>query len=143
ATGGVQLDSINVVDRAHHLTLWNRFGPYRRETLRRLVEKQRVLFEYWAHAACLIATSDFPAWRRVMLENRTRRVRWPGFLRRPGGSIKDIEKAMRERGGRKRGGWWDWKPASHALDWLWITGQTAVDSRVHFQKRFDLIERAL
>lgn len=48
-TGGIQLDSINVVDRAHLLTLWSRFGPYRRSALERLIYDRRVLFEYWAH----------------------------------------------------------------------------------------------
>ena len=52
ATGGVQIDSINVLERAHHLTLWSRFGPYDRAKLERLLYRRRVLFEYWAHAAC-------------------------------------------------------------------------------------------
>src|SRR5262245_34077193 len=50
--GGVQLDSINVLERAHYLTVWSRFGPYDRARLDRLVYRRRLLFEYWAHAAC-------------------------------------------------------------------------------------------
>src|SRR4029079_1088002 len=53
---GLQLDSINVIDRAHYLTAWSRFGVYDRRSLDRLVYKRRVLFEYWAHAACLVPT---------------------------------------------------------------------------------------
>src|ERR1700704_3764198 len=49
--GGIQLDSINVLDRAHYLTVWARFGPYERARLDRLVYRRRLLFEYWGHAA--------------------------------------------------------------------------------------------
>ena len=154
ATGGIQLDTINVVDRAHHLTLWSRFGPYRRESLQRLIERNRVLFEYWSHAACLVATSDFPAWRRVMMDYRRRHKGWARFLKQQERLIAQVEDAIRTRGPlanadfedprkKRRAGWWSWKPAAHALDWLWMSGRTAVHSRVHFQKRFDLIERVL
>jgi uncharacterized protein YcaQ len=121
ATGGIQLDSINVVERAHHLTLWSRFGPYRRESLRKLIEKDRVLFEYWAHVACLVATSDFPAWRRVMLDYKRRHKGWTRFLKKHAPMIAEVEGAIRERGplgnadfrepGKKvKGGWWNWRP---------------------------------
>jgi len=56
----VQLDSINVLDRAHYLTVWSRFGPYDRARLDRLVYRRRLLFEYWAHAACLVPASMLP-----------------------------------------------------------------------------------
>ena len=58
--GGLQLDSINVLDRAHYLTVWSRFGPYDRARLDRLVYRRRLLFEYWAHAACLVPVSHLP-----------------------------------------------------------------------------------
>ena len=54
---GLQIDSINVLERAHYLTVWSRFGPYDRARLDRLVYRRRLLFEYWAHAACLVPTS--------------------------------------------------------------------------------------
>src|SRR5258705_11804130 len=47
--GGLQLDSINVLDRAHYLTVWSRFGPYDRAWLDRLVYRPRLPFEYSAH----------------------------------------------------------------------------------------------
>lgn len=152
--GGVQLDSINVVDRAHHLTLWSRFGAYDRAALARLVYRRRVLFEYWAHAACLISTADFPAWRRAMLDYRSQHKGWSGFLKRHPKLLAAIEAEIGARGplgnadfehpGKvSGGGWWGWKPATHALDFLWMSGRTTVASRLHFQKRFDLLERAL
>ena len=57
-TCGVQIDSVNVVDRAHQLTLWSRFGEYDRAKLERLIYKQRVLFEYLTHVACFVRTDS-------------------------------------------------------------------------------------
>jgi uncharacterized protein YcaQ len=86
--GGVQLDSINVLDRAHYLTVWSRFGPYDRERLDRLVYRRRLLFEYWAHAACLVPTAMLPWWRRAMLDYRIRHTGWSDWLRSNGGCCR-------------------------------------------------------
>ena len=152
--GGLQLDSINVVERAHHLTLWSRFGPYDRLGLERLVYRRRVLFEYWAHGACLVSTGHLAPWRRAMLDYSVRSRAWGSWLRRNRSVLRRVEEAIRDRGPlgnvdfpRRRAasqtGWWSWKPAMHALDYLWMSGRTLVQSRRHFQKRFDLAERVL
>jgi uncharacterized protein YcaQ len=83
-----------------------------------------------------------------------RHTGWRNFLRREKPLLERIEAEIRERGPlgngdfvqrRPRGGagWWNWKPATHALHYLWMSGRTAVHSRAHFQKRFDLAERVL
>jgi hypothetical protein len=149
--GGIQLDSINVVDRAHYLTVWSRFGVYDRAALDRLIYRRRVLYEYWAHAACLIAAEHLPMWRRAMLDYSARKIGWR-FLKKNAAVMAEVEGAIRERGPlanadfehKRRGGssgWWNWKPAMHALHHLWLTGRLLVHSRVHFQKRYDLAER--
>src|ERR1041384_7854333 len=79
--GGIQLDSINVIDRAHYLTVWARFGPFDRARLDRLVYRRRLFMEYWAHAACLVPVSMLPWWRRAMLDYRVRHTGWAGWLR--------------------------------------------------------------
>ena len=152
--GGVQLDSINVLERAHYLTLWSRFGPYDRARLDRLVYGRRLLFEYWAHAACLVPTTALPWWRRAMLDYRVRDTGWSDWLRRNTRTLRQVRDAIAQNGpmanadfaGRRpRGaaGWWNWKPVQHALHYLWMSGALAIDSRRHFHKRFDLLERAL
>ncbi len=153
-TGGLQLDSINVLERAHYLAVWSRFGPYDRPRLDRLVYRHRLLFEYWAHAACLVPASLLPWWRRAMLDYRIRHTGWSTWLRRNGRLLDAVKAAIREHGPLgsadfkqrrppERRGWWSWKPAQHALHYLWMTGALAVHSRPHFQKRFDLAERAM
>lgn len=153
-SGGIQLDSINVLERAHHLTLWARFGPYERAELEDWVYRRRLLFEYWAHAACLVPTSHFPAWRRAMLDYSLRSRAWGSWLKKNKKLTHTVEEQLRERGPlgnsdfreeKPKGGagWWNWKPTTHALDYLWMSGRALVHSRVHFQKRFALAERVL
>ena len=151
----MQLDSINVLDRAHYLTLWSRFGPYDRARLDRLVYRRRLLFEYWAHAACLVPASMLPWWRRAMLDYRVRHTGWSDWLRRNARTLQQVRDAIAQNGpmanadfeGRRaRGagaGWWNWKPVQHALHYLWMSGALAIHSRRHFHKRFDLLERAM
>jgi uncharacterized protein len=152
--GGIQLDSINVLDRAHYLTVWSRFGAYDRRTLDRLVYGRRLLFEYWAHAACLVATTTLPWWRRAMLDYRVRHTGWSGWLQKNTRVVARVKAAILANGpmgnadfdGRRpagAGGWWSWKPVQHALHYLWMTGVLTVHSRRHFHKRFDLLERVL
>lgn len=153
--GGVQLDSINVVARGHELTLWSRFGPYALSELDRLVYGERAAFEYWAHAACLVAASDLPAWARAMADYRRRHTGWSDWLKKSARVRRRVEDEIRRRGplssadferpaaqGRSSG-WWDWKPAQHALHDLWMSGRLAVHSRKAFSKRYDLAERVL
>jgi uncharacterized protein len=152
--GGLQLDSINVIDRAHYLTVWSRFGPYDRARLDHLTYRRRLLYEYWAHAACLVPTSMLPWWRRAMLDYQTRHTGWSSWLRRNGRVLTLVTESIAANGPmanadfehrRPRGasGWWNWKPVQHALHYLWMTGGIMVHSRRHFQKRFDLAHRVL
>jgi uncharacterized protein len=153
--GGLQMDSINVLERAHYLTVWSRFGPYDRARLDRLVYRRRLLFEYWAHAACLVPASTLPWWRRAMLDYRSRHTGWSGWLRRNPRLLAQVKGAVESNGpmanadfeARRptagKAGWWNWQPFQHALHHLWMTGALTVHSRRHFQKRFDLLERAM
>jgi len=152
--GGLQMDSINVLDRAHYLTVWSRFGPYDRARLDRLVYRRRLLFEYWAHAACLVPTVTLPWWRRAMLDYRVRHTGWSDWLRRNPKVLAQVKTAIASNGpmagadfeGRRAagaGGWWRWRPVQHGLHYLWMTGALTIHSRQHFHKRYDLLERAL
>lgn len=153
--GGLQIDSVNVVDRAHHLTLWSRFGEYDRAGFERLAYKRRVLLEYLSHVACFVASRDLPMWRGIMAEIPTLRRQDSSWIDDERELIDAVEAAIRERGPLgngdferppemgKGGGWWTWKPAMHALDYLWKSGRIAVHSRVHFQKLYAVMDRVL
>ena len=144
-----------MVERGHHLTLWSRFGPYDRAAVDRIAYRRRLLFEYWAHAACLVPASHYPAWRRAMLDYSVRNRAWGAWLKKNRRVLRAVEDAIADggplgsadfehrRAPGSAGGWWNWKPAAHALDYLWMSGRTLVHSRSHFRKRFDLAERVM
>jgi len=58
--GCLQLDPIKIVARSHLLVLWSRLGSYDPGLLDRLLWQERRLFEYWAHAASIVLTQDYP-----------------------------------------------------------------------------------
>jgi uncharacterized protein YcaQ len=154
-TGGVQIDSVNVLDRAHHVTLWSRFGEYDRKTLERLIYRKRVLFEYLSHVACFVSPEDLPIWRAFMADVPEHFRKRHGYPGREQPVVDAVEQAIAERGPLgnadferpahmgKGGGWWTWKPATHALDYLWKAGRIGVHSRRHFHKRFALMSKVL
>lgn len=153
---GLQVDSVNVLDRAHHLTLWSRFGEYDRARLERLTYRKRVLFEYLTHVACFVATRDLPLHKAIMDDTPARfDARHKGWRRKHRDVIDAVEQAVAERGPLgnadferpshmgKSAGWWSWKPATHALDYLWKAGRIGIHSRVNFHKRFAAMAQVL
>ena len=155
--GFVQVDTINVVARAHDLTLFSRLDGYRPEQLRRLVEEKQTLFEHWTHDASLIPTAWFPHWQPRFDRDRARlqaHAWWQHHFRgTDGAQVVAAVKARIEAEGplkssdfehsEKRGPWWGWKPQKAALDFLWRSGELMVPRREGFQKVYDLTERVL
>jgi len=150
--GFVQLDSINVVERAHHHILWSRLHNYRPATLDDL-QRRGDVFEHWTHDASILPSEVFPHWR-----SRFAHVAWGSWLRTKMGDGHEavataVLERVRQQGplmardfehpGRKSGPWWDWKPAKAALEYHWRTGTLAIPRRVNFQKVYDLTERVL
>ncbi|HEY0170991.1 MAG TPA: crosslink repair DNA glycosylase YcaQ family protein [Pyrinomonadaceae bacterium] len=153
--GFVQLDSINYVERAHHLTLFSRLDGYRREHLARLSERDRSLFEHWTHDASAVPTEWFAHWK-PRFARAGARIRANGWwAERMGGDPDRVLAFVRgriEREGplrsqdfeHERGAsqaWWGWKPQKAALEYLWHTGELMVARRDKFQKVYDLTER--
>lgn len=152
--GFVQLDTINVVERAHHLTLHARRDGYRLEHLRTLVEQRRSLFEHWTHDASVIPTRWFPHWRPRFARDRERMMARRWWQQQFGGPplLRDVRERIAREGPlrssdfehpKRGGGWWDWKPQKTALEYLWRTGELMIVRREGFQKVYDLTERVL
>ncbi len=153
--GYVQVDSINVVERAHHHILFSRSQTYRKRHLATLVEKDRVLFENWTHDASIIPSEFYPYWRhRFEREKQRLRTQWKGHFAKE--SFDADIAAVRERieregalmtrdfeGDKPSTGWWDWHPAKAALEYMWRTGDLAITRREGFQKVYDLSERVI
>ena len=156
--GYVQVDSINRIERAHHLILASRLDGYAHRHLTHLLERRRSLFEHWTHDAAVIPTEWFAHWKprfrryeawasgrprvrqrlgpdpQVVLDHVLARIRDEGPL-----SSADFEH-VRERASR---GWWDWKPQKMALEYQWRAGRLSIAGRRGFQKLYDLTERVL
>lgn len=154
--GYVQVDSINTVERAHHLILFSRNQTYRQDQLVRLLEKHSTLFENWTHDASIIPSKFFPYWiHRFGHERDALRERWRKWGRegfeeqsdallehiREGGPVMARDFAQGRQGGTD--GWWNWHPSKTALEYLWRTGELAVARREGFQKVYDLTERVI
>jgi uncharacterized protein YcaQ len=145
----VQIDSISVVERAHHHSLWNRAENYHPSHIEQLLERKKI-FEYWSHAASYLLMVDYryslPRKNAIAqgelhwfnkddksMAHVLERIRAEGQLQ-----AKDF-KDTRE----SKTGWWDWKPAKKALEQLFMEGKLMVAKRQGFQKVYDLTERVL
>lgn len=152
--GFVQVDSINTVARAHDMILWSRRRAYRPPLLKRMLEKDRSLFEHWTHDAAIIPASFLPHWRWRMrrdtprILDRYRKWHGPDFEDR----LDEVITHIRDHGpagtgdvgqdeARSKGGWWEWHPSKAALEFLWQSGRIAVTRRDGFAKLYDLAER--
>ncbi len=154
--GYVQIDSINVVDRAHHLILATRLEGFRPAHLSAPIEKSRVLFEHWTHDACAIPSRWFAHWRHRFdrYANKPTRSEW--WHERFGNDPEPILRRTLERIARegplkardfarpedhRSTGWWEWHPEKAALEHLWRSGLLAIARRERFEKVYDLTER--
>lgn len=154
--GFVQVDSINTVERAHHMILWSRRQSYRPAALKPLLERDRLLWEHWTHDASILPIHLHPLWQHRFARDAERlHKNWKSWFR--DGYEAQFETILRriETDGpvtssdvgqgesRGKGGWWDWHPSKTALEWLWRTGQLAISRRDGFQKVYDLTERVI
>jgi uncharacterized protein YcaQ len=152
----IQIDSVNVVSRAHYLPAFSRLGSYPRAVLDNLTARRHVVFEYWAHEASFLPVRLQPhlRWRMAAAEEhawgnmvRLQRER-PGYVAkvldrvRTAGPLKasDLDEPKPDRPGAM----WNWHAGKVALEWLFFTGViTATHRTTSFEKVYDLTERVL
>jgi uncharacterized protein YcaQ len=151
--GVVQLDSVNVVARAHYLPFFARLGNYPMELADWLGWKSGEMVEYWAHEAALFPVERWPLFRHRMERN----WHWPSmdrWMSENGETMAEVLAEVRKRGPLRpadldnhanavRGPWWDWSDAKLALEALFFTGQLTIRDRDNFIRRYDLPERVL
>jgi uncharacterized protein YcaQ len=148
--GAIQIDSVNVLARAHYLPTFSRYGPYPTETLDDLAHKSRELFEYWGHAACFLPVDVYPLMRwRMELRFQT----W-GEMKQPRKDfIEAVYREVADRGpvsasevsiaGKSTGPWWGWSDGKVAVELLFRAGRLAIAGRRNFERLYDLPERVL
>lgn len=161
-TGVLQVDSVNVLQRAHYMPLYSRMGPYDTALLDRAqgqgrgASRRRVV-EYWAHVQAMMPVGLWPLMRHRMDHYRSERGKW-GFTADASLEPRVLE-AVRERGPvtardleeefatgpRTKEHWgWNWSEARKVLDYLYLVGDVAIAGRTsQFEVRYDLPERVL
>lgn len=154
-----QIDSVNVLTRAHYLPAFSRLGSYDRALLEGEAwgpRRQRRLFEYWAHEASLLPLDLHPLLRWRMARAERGEIGYQA-LRRFATERRAEAEAVLERiaaegplaaadfeGGSSSSGWWAWSHVKHALEWLFWSGRiTTATRRGSFARVYDLTERVL
>ncbi len=136
----LQIDPVNVVARSHLLVLWSRLGGFDRADLDTLVWQERWMFEYWAHAASLVLTEDYPIHQHLMRANRETLAR--KWLAANDDFRRYVLDRLRESGPLPIGaiedravvswtstGWTNGRNVDKMLDFLWKKGIIMVAGR--------------
>jgi uncharacterized protein YcaQ len=152
-----QIDSVNVLARAHYLPAFSRLGPYDQTLLDRAAwmrRGERRLFEYWAHEASLLPLTTHPLlrWRMDRADRglagyagmravaRERRAEAMAVLDR----IRDEGPLAASDFESSRTGWWEWSLSKRLLEWLFYAGHiTTATRRRSFERVYDLTERVI
>jgi uncharacterized protein len=161
----LQLDSVSVAVRAHYAPVFSRLGPYDRDVLDRAAwshsaRSPRLLVEYWAHEAALMAVDDWPLLRWRMRQYT--HGRWGTHIVKANPQLaEDILAAVAELGPstagqieaylasmyleprRKKGTWWTRSDTKWVAEALFASGALTTATRVGFARHYDLVERAL
>ncbi|MCV2488440.1 winged helix DNA-binding domain-containing protein [Geodermatophilus sp. YIM 151500] len=152
----LQIDSVNVLSRAHYLPAFSRLGPYPRSALDALTGRRHELFEYWAHEASFLPVRLHPClrWRMAAAEEHA----WGSMVRiqrerphyvaevldrvRTDGPVKASDLA--EPRPDRPGSMWNWHAGKVALEWLFYAGALTSRGRTAaFERVYDLPERVL
>jgi uncharacterized protein YcaQ len=159
--GLLQIDSVNVLARAHYLPLFSRLGNYPRTLLDRAAwgrKSQRRLFEFWAHEASLLPLDTHPLLRWRMQQMASNAGDGKGklhlFRKEKKAFIDAVRREITDRGplaasdlsngGKARGAWWGWSDGKYAVEWLFFAGEvTTATRRGNFERVYDLTERVL
>lgn len=147
--GYVQIDTISIVERAHHHILWTRLPAYKKSMLDDLM-KEKKIFEYWSHAAAFLPMKDYRFSLLRKKNYKERNKEWEkknkkilDFARDRITNEGPLQSKDFEHPPRVKSGWWDWKPAKEALEYLFHIGEFMVAERKSFQKVYDLTEQVL
>ncbi len=152
--GYVQIDTINVVERSHHVVLFTRCPDYKHQYLHALQAKDKKIFEYWAHAASFISFKNYRYYLSTM-KRKPKKGSWlDTWIKKNRTLIRKVKTRVVREGPlaasdfgdvkeRKRGTWWDWKPAKMALEVLFWQGELMIKERRNFQRIYDVTERVI
>ena len=146
-TNLLQVDSVNVFERAHYLPLFSRLGGFEKSELDNLTGGyDPTLIEYWAHEASIIKTQDLPLFHWRMTDNRykewdTNLGNWITNELKARGSLttSDFEHPDHSR----TGSWWGWSDVKRTLERMFYCGALVSGGRSGFRRIYALPEQVL
>ena len=152
--GFVQLDTIQIVSRAHHHILWSRNQHYREPMLDRMLKKERTVFEHFTHDASVLPMTSYPLWRRQFkrMEMKLSTSSWYNAMPDENGLAAIKDRIAREgplsthafdTKCAEKEGVWRRPPHKLALDFMWYAGELSTSHRENFKKFYDLTERVI
>lgn len=152
----LQIDSVNVFERAHYLPAFARLGGYDRTLLDQLTySSPGPYLEYWAHEAAFLPLTDWPLFGWRMREYRDRQRRDPsGWVSGNGALLAWLRTELAERGplaasqiehdaAVRRGPWWGWSDVKRGLEHLFAWGEVVSAGRTRFERRYGLAAQLL
>lgn len=141
--GGVQVDAVNVMARAHLMTFFSRVGPYDVDVLHNLWAPGGGLIEYWMHGTCLMPYETWPlfAWRM-----RADRKRHGVDAKESAKALAALQQEVDMRGEvtaaelevrtKKKEPWWDWTPTKSRLEYLVSIGAISTGRKPNFERSY-------
>ncbi len=165
--GLLQLDSVNVFERAHYLPVFSRIGPFNKATLDEATAPltqtghQADLIEYWAHEASWIRTEDLPLhrfrmdWYRFGTDDlRYSNKRWLAVQAEHGELLNWIRAELAAKGpltiaqiehdqNKRKGNWWGWSDVKTCLERMFLVGDVVSAGREGFSRRYALPNQVL
>ena len=153
--GMLQIDSVNVFERAHYMPLFSRLGSYDKKELDSLTGgKNPTLIEYWAHQASFIKTEDFPLfdWRMQWYRDRAslagsfekenkRLIAWIKTELLANGPMTSSQFEHEEN--KRQGSWWGWSNVKRALERMIDQGVLIAAGRQNFSRIYALPEQVI
>ncbi|MEN9990194.1 MAG: hypothetical protein RL508_1173 [Actinomycetota bacterium] len=158
--GLLQIDSVNVFERAHFMPVFSRVGAFEKDSLGLFATDvgsqapERHFVEYWAHEASIIPVENLPLYKWRMDAAKNGEGRWATFAAENKPLLKWILAEITDKGpltvaqiehdrNKRQGTWWGWSDVKLGLEWLFITGKLTSAGRDNFSRRYALPQQVL
>jgi uncharacterized protein YcaQ len=149
--GYVQIDTINVIERAHHHILFSRIPDYRCRDLAQAQSADKSVFEYWTHALAYLPVRDLPFYLDDMRQKRSQPMRW--YADADPNALKTLLRQIRKDGAisirdidtdelvEKDHAWASRKPSKRVLQYGFFSGELAISERNGMVKSYEIMDR--
>lgn len=153
--GLLQIDSVNVFERAHYMPLFSRLGNYPKAELDNLMGGfHPTLIEYWAHEASIIPLENWPLYRWRMDAYRSKYENKWGMQAKDHKLVEQIRAQLLANGpmstnqfeteaNQRKGTWWGWSELKSALEYMFLVGDLVSGGRDAFRRLYALPEQVL